>query len=62
LVSLAGYIGGTDFAPTAQAYEVFHALTAELSTLQATLTEIEATDLAELNRILEAEGRSVIGS
>lgn len=62
LVSLAGYIGGTDFAPTAQAYEVFHVLTAELSTLQAALTEIEATDLAELNRSLEAEGRSVIGS
>lgn len=62
LVSLAGYIGGTDLPPTQQAYEVFDELSAELSSLQAELADIEATELAELNRTLESEGRSAIGS
>ncbi|NIP57595.1 MAG: hypothetical protein GWM92_08950, partial [Gemmatimonadetes bacterium] len=56
LVSLAGWVSGTDHAPTEQAGEVHRRYRERLSEYRARLDEVRDGPLAELNRLLEAEG------
>jgi hypothetical protein len=52
LTSLAGYISGTDFVPTAQQMEVLERLQGLLSDAQARMAAIKGNELAALNQLL----------
>ena len=62
ITSLAGYIGGSDFPPTAQHLEVHERLQGLLAEAQARMREIGDQELARLNQLLSAGGiPNVIG-
>jgi len=52
LVSLAGYIGGSDFPPTDQELEVHALYQQQLKDLQGQMEGLRTTDIAALNRLL----------
>ncbi|MHB1169153.1 MAG: VPS10 domain-containing protein [Longimicrobiales bacterium] len=56
LAALLGLIERGEYKPTDQMYEVFESLSGRLDTELNALNLIIATDLAELNRLLEANG------
>ncbi len=56
LTSLAGYISGTDFVPTAQQIEVHERLQGLLRDAQARMGVIKGQELAALNQILQDSG------
>jgi len=56
LVSLAGWVSGTDHAPTEQAREVHRRYRERLSDYRTRLDAIRDGPLTDLNRLLEAEG------
>ncbi len=60
LTSLAGYAGGTDFAPTAQQLEVYERYRGLLAEHQATM-DILRGRVEALNGMLEAAGLGLIG-
>ncbi|MBM3788731.1 MAG: hypothetical protein FJW35_00100 [Acidobacteria bacterium] len=53
LISLAGYIGGSDFAPTAQQVEVHELYKKELADLRQQFDSLRKTDIAGFNDFLE---------
>src|SRR5690606_33978500 len=60
LAALLGVVERGEFRPTDQAYEVFDMLSVQLGTELDALSAIIATDLAELNRLLQQNGLPVI--
>ena len=62
LTSLAGYIGGSDFPPTAQHLEVHQRLQGLLREAEGKMEEVRGGELAALNQaLLEREIPNVIG-
>jgi hypothetical protein len=59
LVSLAGYMSGTDFAPTAQQVEVHERYRAELDDAEAQLRQLRP-EIARLNEELAAAGLALV--
>jgi photosystem II stability/assembly factor-like uncharacterized protein len=55
LGALLGVVQGTDVAPTAQSYEVFDDLSAKLKVETDHLHQIETTEIAAFNQLVEAE-------
>ncbi|HSK18754.1 MAG TPA: hypothetical protein VK912_06420 [Longimicrobiales bacterium] len=60
LAALLGIIERGEYRPTDQSYEVFNLLSGQLTTELDALNAIIATDLAELNRLLQENGLPVI--
>ena len=60
LAALLGIIERGEYRPTDQSYEVFNMLSGQLTTQLDALNAIIATDLAELNRLLQQNGLEVI--
>jgi photosystem II stability/assembly factor-like uncharacterized protein len=60
LAALLGIIERGEYRPTDQTYEVFNLLSGQLTTELDALNAIIATDLAELNRLLQQNGLPVI--
>jgi photosystem II stability/assembly factor-like uncharacterized protein len=60
LAALLGVIERGEFRPTDQAYEVFNLLSGQLGTELEALDAVIASDLAELNRLLQQNGLEVI--
>lgn len=60
IVSLAGYISGTDDPPTAQSLEVMAVYAQELADIQARLDEIRQGPLAQFNDLLRRAGLAPI--
>jgi hypothetical protein len=60
LAALLGVIERGEYRPTDQSYEVFNLLSGQLTTELDALNAIIATDLAELNRLLQENGLPVI--
>lgn len=56
ITSLAGYIGGSDFPPTAQQLEVHRRYEDLLAQTQEEMDSIRTGPLAELNRMLVVRG------
>ena len=56
IASLAGYIGGSDFAPTTQQVEVYQRYRRSLGEYEARMAEIRGQDLAAFNALLRAKG------
>ncbi len=54
--SLAGYIAGSDFAPTTQQMEVYQRYRRSLSEYEARMAEIRGQDIAAFNELLRAKG------
>ena len=61
LTSLAGYITGTDDAPTDQAREVFDMLRSELDDYRRQMEILSVEDVARFNRLLDDRGVEPIG-
>jgi len=61
LISLAGYVGGTDDRPTDQAVEVFEIYEALLADHQERMDEIRSGSLGSLNRALVQAGLAPVG-
>jgi rRNA-processing protein FCF1 len=60
LAALLGIIERGEFRPTDQSHQVFDMLSGQLQTELDALNAIIATDLAELNRLLQQNGLPVI--
>jgi hypothetical protein len=60
LAALLGIIERGEYRPTDQSYEVFNLLSGQLTTELDALNAIIATDLAELNRLLQENGLPII--
>jgi hypothetical protein len=56
LISLAGYIGGSDFPPTMQQIEVLNLYKDQLAECASGLEEIKTDDIAAFNRLLRDKG------
>ena len=61
LSSLAGYVGQSDFAPTTQQREVFAEYRVKLADSEGRMQAIRDGALADLNRLLDAQGVAVVG-
>ncbi len=61
LISLAGYVGGTDDRPTDQARDVFRIYEALLADYQARMGEIRSDALRGLNEALVSAGLAPVG-
>lgn len=60
LAALSSIVDGGDYAPTAQAYDVYNDLTAKIDTQLAALAKIKAENIAAFNRSYNQKGLPVI--
>jgi photosystem II stability/assembly factor-like uncharacterized protein len=60
LAALASTVDGADFAPTAQAYDVYNDLTGKIDAQLAILARIKAEDIAAFNRMFAEKNLPVI--
>ncbi len=60
LAALSSIVDGGDYAPTAQAYDVYNDLTAKIDTQLTSLARIKAEDIAAFNRAYNQKGLPII--
>ena len=60
LAALSSSVDGSDDAPTAQSYDVFNDLAAQIDAQLALLAKIKSEDIAEFNKQFAAKGLPVI--
>jgi photosystem II stability/assembly factor-like uncharacterized protein len=60
LAALASTVDGADFAPTAQAYDVYNDLTGKIDAQLAVLARIKSEDIAAFNRMFAEKNLPVI--